>query len=86
MSRAHTLEPWVQSKDAVPLGHTQVTIYSERTGERIATVFINQANVDLIRTAPVLLAACKAAVEEDCGLACIEQLRTAINEAEGDTL
>lgn len=53
---------WETSKDAVPDGFTQITIYAEDTGERVATVF-SEANARLIAAAPELLAACKMAID-----------------------
>ena len=48
---------WETSRDAVPPGHTQVTVYDvERNGQRVATVFDADA-VALIAAAPQLLAA-----------------------------
>jgi hypothetical protein len=52
---------WEQSKDAVPEGAVQTTIYEENSGDRVATVFQTQANVDLITASPDLLAAAKLA-------------------------
>ena len=59
----HTPEPWGVSRDAVPAQYVQVTIYAENTSERIATVFLNEANVSLFKAAPALLAALKAIME-----------------------
>ena len=53
----HTPGPWETSRDAVPDGHTQVTVYAESDGERVATAFRNEANARLIAAAPDLLAA-----------------------------
>jgi hypothetical protein len=50
---------WSSSPDAVPEGHVQVTVYDESTGERVATVFGSQANVDLVAAAPALYRAAK---------------------------
>ena len=64
MSEAeHTPGPWEISRDAVPEGYTQNTVYAERDGERVATAFRNEANARLIAAAPDLLEACKAALD-----------------------
>lgn len=52
----HTGPPWDKSKDGVPPGHIQITVYSQ-SGHRIATVFNNEADADLIVAAPNLLEA-----------------------------
>lgn len=52
----HTSGPWELSPDAVPKGHTQITVYAESNGERVATVFREEANARLISAAPELLA------------------------------
>lgn len=46
---------WNTSKDAVPAGHVQITIYDEATGKRIATVFEQESYAKLIAAAPQLL-------------------------------
>ena len=53
---------WVTSRDAVPAGHVQITVYAETGGRgtRVATVFDREANATLIAAAPKLLKACKA--------------------------
>ena len=56
----HTPGPWEASRDAVPDYHTQFTVYAESSGERVATVFLTEANVTLIKAAPDLLEAAKA--------------------------
>ena len=61
--QAHTPGPWETSRDAVPEGHVQITVYAEATGDRVATVFDREANAPLIAAAPDLLAACKWADE-----------------------
>jgi hypothetical protein len=48
--------PWETSRDAVPPGHTQITIYTESTGKRVATVFDEEAAA-LIVKAPLLIKA-----------------------------
>jgi hypothetical protein len=48
---------WRQSRDAVPEWHTQITVYDEKDGSRVATVFQEQAYADLIAAAPDLLGA-----------------------------
>lgn len=62
------MNTWATSKDAVPEGYTQVTVYDEVTGDRIATVFDAEA-VPLIEAAPDMLAALELA------LATIERLK-----------
>lgn len=47
--------PWNTSKDAVPAGHVQITVYEESTGKRVATVFQSEAAAKLIAAAPALL-------------------------------
>lgn len=46
---------WNTSKDAVPAGHVQITVYDESTGKRVATVFESEAHARLIKAAPQLL-------------------------------
>lgn len=53
----HTPGPWQTSRDAVPAGHVQVTVYEEATGQRVATAFEREENARLIAAAPDLLAA-----------------------------
>ena len=48
----HTPGPWTTSRDAVPDWHTQFTVCAESDGERVATVFRNEANAPLIAAAP----------------------------------
>lgn len=50
----HTPGPWDVSKDAVPDWYTQMTVSAE-DGERVATVFLSEANARLIAAAPDLL-------------------------------
>lgn len=57
----HTPGPWETSKDAVPPGHVQVTVYAT-TGLRVATAFESDANANLIAAAPDLLAELKHAL------------------------
>ena len=59
MEAKHTPGPWEISRDAVPAGHVQVTVYAETGGRgtRVATVFDREANAALIAAAPDLLAA-----------------------------
>src|SRR5574342_146452 len=52
----HTPGPWHTSKDAVPEGHVQITVYAEADGQRVATVFRERDNAELIAGAPDLLA------------------------------
>lgn len=67
----HTPGPWAKSRDAVPPGHVQITVYSQESGERVATAFEREANANLIAAAPDLLAACRAMLD------CLENLTTA---------
>lgn len=53
-----TAESWYASRDAVPDGWTQYTVYGE-DGERIATVFREDA-INLIAASPTILAALEA--------------------------
>lgn len=46
---------WSTSRDAVPEGHIQITVYTESDGLRVATVFRDEANAELIAMAPKLL-------------------------------
>jgi hypothetical protein len=64
MNTQHTPGPWYTSPDAVPDWHVQVTVSSEATGERVATVFQTEANAQLIAAAPDLLAICKRVLDE----------------------
>lgn len=54
---AHTPGQWETSRDAVPDYHTQITVYAQSDGERIATVFRTEDNASLIAAAPDLLEA-----------------------------
>ena len=58
----HTPGPWTTSRDAVPSHHTQITVYAESSGERVATVFQTEANARLIAAAPELLEAASYAL------------------------
>ena len=53
----HTPGPWETSRDAVPSHHTQITVYAESSGERVATAFQSEANARLIAAAPAQNAA-----------------------------
>lgn len=55
----HTPGPWDTSRDAVPPGHVQITVYSVETGHRVATVFDREENACLIAASPELLQALK---------------------------
>ena len=59
----HTPGPWETSRDAVPDGHTQITVYAEGSGERVATVFQTEANARLIAAAPELFEALEDVVK-----------------------
>lgn len=52
-SYPYSMPPWGSSRDAVPAGIVQTTIYSN-TGERVATVFGSEGNVNLIKAAPAM--------------------------------
>lgn len=91
----HTPGSWETSRDAVPDGHVQVTVYSEESGERVATVFQTEANARLIAAAPDLLEAARQLVkmldesaqewsQDDGGLLILtsDPLRAAIAKAE----
>ena len=54
-THGHTPGEWETSRDAVPEGHVQITVYAVETGERVATVFQRAANARLIAAAPELL-------------------------------
>ncbi len=58
-----TTPEWGVSRDAVPEGFTQFTIYDTVTGRRIATVFDEDA-VNLIAAAPDFQAACQEFVDK----------------------
>lgn len=60
-TNTYTPGPWSASRDAVPPGHTQITVYEERTGQRVATAFEREANAQLIAAAPELLNALEVA-------------------------
>ncbi len=59
--REWTPGEWTTSRDAVPPGHVQITVYAETGGRgtRVATVFDREANARLIRAAPELVEALK---------------------------
>ena len=59
----HTQGPWETSSDGVPDWHTQISVYAESSGERVATVFQTEANARLIAAAPDLLKAAEDADE-----------------------
>ncbi len=61
----HTPGPWECSNDATPEHHTQITVYAETDGERVATVFRTEANARLIAAAPDLLSALRRAVQHN---------------------
>jgi hypothetical protein len=54
VTTTYTPGPWAMSRDAVPDWHTQITIYAEATGERVATAFETPANACLIAAAPAM--------------------------------
>lgn len=62
MSTKFTSEQWAAKSDAVPEYVTQVTVYAESTGDRIATVFEREA-VPLVAAAPDLYAALREMVD-----------------------
>lgn len=53
---------WAMSRDATPEWQTQITVYAETGGQRIATVF-SKADAVLVSVAPELLKALKGLVE-----------------------
>ena len=63
MKTKHTPGPWGTSRDAVPEGYVQITVYAEATGRRVATAFEDAGNAPLIAAAPELLAQLNAFVE-----------------------
>uniref|UniRef100_A0A6M3Y0E2 Uncharacterized protein n=1 Tax=viral metagenome TaxID=1070528 RepID=A0A6M3Y0E2_9ZZZZ len=73
----HTPGPWEISRDAVPAGFVQVTVYEERTGRRVATAFKEEANARLISAAPGLLEACKL---------CAQALQDHVQYDDGESL
>lgn len=85
----HTPGPWETSRDAVPAHHVQITVYAEADGQRVATVFREEANARLVAAAPDLLAACESAlslaqIDADDGelaLAALEVLRPVLRNA-----
>lgn len=80
---AHTPGPWEHWPDAVPEGITQITVYQEETGTRVATVFERKGNACLIAAAPDLLQAAKASIRYLDDRPEFEALRAAIAKAEG---
>lgn len=52
MNSKFTPGPWEISRDGVPEGHVQLTVYAESDGYRVATVFRENANAHLISSAP----------------------------------
>jgi len=92
----YTPGEWEVSRDAVPEGHAQFTIYADNNanhgrGERVATAFVSRANADVIAAAPDLLAACKATAAANSSIeACdmppwLDDVEAAIAKAEGNT-
>lgn len=63
MTTKHTPGPWETSRDAVPAGHVQITVYAAADGQRVATAFREEANARLIAAAPDLLAAMEEALD-----------------------
>lgn len=51
----YTPGPWAVSRDAVPEGHVQYTVYAEVHGKRVATAFEAEGNARLIAAAPELV-------------------------------
>lgn len=92
-----TTGEWNMSRDAVPDHHVQITIYSDQTDARVATVFQTMGNAHLVTAAPDLLKAAEAAeawlhehasymgreVEEGYAAIC-DGLRSAIAKAKGN--
>lgn len=82
--------PWAVSRDAVPKGHEQFTVYAEEGGERVATAFVDEANARLIAASPMLLELIKECVD---GLDCqpgyvrsltLTRMQAAIRAVEGE--
>lgn len=67
---------WHASRDAVPEGHVQVTVYDEATGNRMATVFDAQA-VPVVTAAPNML----QALRKVCDATTVGDAADAIAEA-----
>jgi hypothetical protein len=55
MKAKFTPGPWRTSKDVVPEGYIQTTVYEEKTGRRVATAFEAEGNASLIASAPTIL-------------------------------
>jgi len=72
----HTPGPWETSKDAVPVGITQITVYEESSGQRVATAFQNEANARLIAAAPELLEVLRMIC--DAGIALADPIESAM--------
>lgn len=53
--------PLYAKSDAVPEYVTQITVYAEADGKRVATVYTSQADADAIAALPELLEAATAA-------------------------
>lgn len=64
METKHAPETWETSKDAVPQGHVQITVYDTKSGKRVATVFEREANAHLIAASPDMRAALQAAKDQ----------------------
>ncbi len=84
----HTPGPWrksLKATDAVitdrPMVGTTDPKVAEHYGGEVIAESIQPRDRDLITAAPDLLAACEAALWEDSGLACADQLRAAIRAA-----
>lgn len=79
-------EEWHKSRDAVPEGYVQVTIYGE-DGRRVATVFDREA-VNQIGAVPKMLAALEEVIRCRDALAfrpeLVRQISEAITEAKGE--
>lgn len=85
----HTPKPWATSRDAVPDGHVQITVYAEADGQRVATVFRTPANARLIKAAPDLAEALQRTVgyimdtadRDDPMPSCVRDARAVLAEA-----
>lgn len=82
-----TTGPWCTSRDAVPEGYTQVTIYAQESGVRVATVFETPANAQLIAKAPEMLDLIKRyrAATSRTGVAAVLVDRAALDAADAAT-
>ena len=93
----HTAGPWDAKRDPMPEGVEQYSVYEDATGIHVATVFGNEANANLVKAAPDMLAALENARNVLAALVvgdlraihrnspALAQIRRAINKAKGAT-